>query len=85
MTRKRIVALLVIQILTLIIGLAALTLTEIHQISIRRNARYDTCRLLTGLVDASVQHGNAKQRLEVKRYIMNTPLRSCRMYAETDK
>lgn len=74
-----------IQIVTLIIGLGALILTEVHAVSIRRNARYDTCRLLTGLVTASVQHGNKAQRHEVALYIKHTPLRNCSVYARTDK
>lgn len=80
--------LLVIQIVTLVIGLGALLYAVIgvqeSRVESLRGARADTCRLIVGLAYAATNHSPRATR-QVRAYIARTPLQNCKLYAENGK
>lgn len=72
--------LIVVQIVTLIIGLGAIYLTVKASESDRIGARRDTCELIVGLARAAAGT-SAKAERAANAYIARTPLRDCNAYA----
>jgi hypothetical protein len=73
-----------LQILTSIVAIIALTLTIIHLNDVktsRRDAAYDSCYLLRGLVFAATTNAPT-QRAAAAAYIRGTVLRDCALYSD---
>ena len=77
---KRLRLLVTIQVVSLILGFGALITAVVVEHHARVVARFDTCRLLVGLVEASVMD-NPKQQAAAHYYIEHTKLRNCYKYS----
>lgn len=71
--------LLAAHLVTLLIAATAVGIALASINTERNTARYDSCRLLRGLVVAAAP--NAKVRKRATAYIDRTPLRNCHAYA----